>query len=183
MQFVGVWTFVLTAAGAVLPVTAQSLYTADGVPTGLEEEIRWRANRARFDTASENVTRATAYTDVPASTGPLAPNQTITAAARHQSEDLAKANLFQHETVPGSLYYNPITQPEPWDRMSAEGYNWNNAGENIAAGYSGAETAFVGWWNSTGHRVNMCDSDLREIGNGYYYWSTSSYRTYYTMDL
>jgi Cysteine-rich secretory protein family len=158
-------------------------YTADGTPTGLEEEIRWRVNRGRFDTASENQTRGTAYTDVPASTGPLAPNQSLTVAARHQSEDLAKNNLFQHETVPGSAYYNPTTQPEPWDRMQAEGYSWNYAGENIAAGYSGAEAAYVGWWNSTGHRQNMYNSAFREIGDGYYYWSASAYRNYYTMDL
>jgi hypothetical protein len=158
-------------------------YTADGIPTGLEEEIRWRVNRGRFDTASENQTRGTAYTDVPASAGPLAPNQCLTLAARHQSEDLAKHNLFQHETVPGSAYYNPTNQPEPWDRMRAEGYSWNYAGENIAAGYSGAEAAYVGWWNSTGHRQNMYNSAFREIGDGYYYWSASTYRSYYTMDL
>src|SRR5215204_5610275 len=141
MQFGRVWALILLA---VVAGKAQSQYNADGVPTGLEEEIRWRANRARFDTLSENATRGTAYTDVPSSSGPLAPNQNITLAARHQSEDMAKLNLFQHATFPGSLYYNPVTQPDPWDRMEAEGYVWNDAGENIAAGYTGAETAFVG---------------------------------------
>ena len=160
-----------------------SQYTGDGTPTGLEEEIRWRVNCGRFDTTSENQTRGTSYTDVPASTGPLAPNQCLTLAARHQSEDMAKHNLFQHETVPGSAYYNSTTQPEPWDRMTAEGYSWNYAGENIAAGYSGAEATYVGWWNSSGHRENMYNSAFREIGNGYYYWSSSTYRNYYTMDL
>ena len=88
-------------------------YTVDGIPTGLEEEIRWRVNRGRFDTASENQTRDTAYADVPASAGPLAPNQSLTLAARHHSEDMAKNNVFQHETVPGSAYYNSTSQPEP----------------------------------------------------------------------
>ena len=183
MQIVRVLSVLAAVMNIALPSIAQSLYNSDGAPTGLEEEIRWRVNRGRFDSASENATRGTAYTDVPASSGPLAPNQLITLAARHQSEDMAKANLFQHATVPSSLFYNPVTQPNPWDRMSAEGYSWNNAGENIAAGYSGAEAVYVGWWNSTGHRVNMYSSALREIGNGYYNLSTSSYRQYYTMDL
>ncbi len=182
MQFVRVLLLV-AALRAALPLTAQSQYSLDGTPTGLEEEIRWRVNRGRFDTVSENLTRGTAYTNVPANAGPLAPNQEITLSARHQSEDLAKANLFQHETVPNSLYYSSTSQPNPWDRMSAEGYSWNSAGENIAAGYSGSEAVYVGWWNSTGHRVNMYNSGLREIGNGYYNLSTSQYRTYYTMDL
>jgi len=170
-------------AGTFCLAAVPSQYTTDGTPAGLEEEIRWRVNRGRFDTASENQTRGTAYTDVPASAGPLAPNQCLTLAARHQSEDMATHNVFQHETVPGSAYYNPTNQPEPWDRMQAEGYSWNNAGENIAAGYSGAEAAYVGWWNSAGHRQNMYNSALREIGNGYYYWSSSTYGSYYTMDL
>ena len=163
--------------------TAQTPYVADGTPTGTEEEIRWRVNRGRFDTVSENLTRATAYTDVPVSAGPLAPNQSLAMAARHQSEDMARNNVFQHTTVSNSAFYNPITQPNPWDRMTAEGYSWNAAGENIAAGYSGAEAVYVGWWNSTGHRQNMYDSNLREVGDGYFYWSTSSYHYYYTMDL
>jgi hypothetical protein len=180
------WTILFVIIGvarAVCPGATPTEYTADGIPTGLEEEIRWRVNRGRFDSVSENQTRGTAYTDVPASAGPLAPNQCLTLAARHQSEDMAKNNLFQHATVPGSAYYNYTNQPNPWDRMQAEGYSWNNAGENIAAGYSGAEAVYVGWWNSTGHRQNMYNSVLREIGNGYYYWSSSTYRSYYTMDL
>ena len=176
--------FLLTGLSGPLCFAAVPVqYVADGVPTGLEEEIRWRVNRGRFDTASENQTRGTAYADVPASAGPLAPNQSLTLAARHQSEDMARNNVFQHETVPGSAYYNYTNQPEPWDRMQAEGYSWNNAGENIAAGYSGAEATYVGWWKSTGHRLNMYNSALREIGDGYNYWSSSTYGRYYTMDL
>lgn len=170
-------------AGAVCPAATPTEYTADGSPTGMEEEIRWRLNRGRFDSASENQNRGTTYTDVLASAGPLAPNQSITLAARHHSEDMAKKNLFQHQTVPGSAYYNPTTQPTPMDRMQAEGYSWNRAGENIAGGYSGAEAVYVGWWNSETHRDNIYNSDFREIGNGYYYWGTSLYRSYYTMDL
>ncbi len=113
---------------------AQTEYTADGSPTGLEEQIRWLVNRGRFDSASENRTRGTAYADVPASAGPLAPNQSLTQAARHQSQDMATKNLLQHATVPGSAYYNATTEPNPGDRMAAEGYSWNIAAENIAGG-------------------------------------------------
>jgi len=169
--------------GGIWSSQAQTQYTNDGTPTSLEEEIRWRVNRGRFDSASENQKRGTSYTDIPTSAGPLAPHQSLALACRRHSEDMAKNNRFQHETVPGSAYYNPVTQPLPWDRMRAEGYVWNNAAENIAAGYSGAEAAYVGWWNSTGHRVNMYNSGLREIGNGYFYWASSSYGRYYTMDL
>src|SRR5689334_24949070 len=121
MQFVRVVILIVAAVGAVWSAVAQSQHSGAGTATGLEEEIRWKLNRGRFDSVSENLTRGTAYTDVPASSGPLAPNQSVTMAARHQSEDMAKANLFQHPTVPSSLFYNPTNEPNPWDRMAAEG--------------------------------------------------------------
>lgn len=158
-------------------------YNGDGVPSQIEEEIRWLVNRGRFDSAAENATHATAYSDIPDTSSALAPNQQLTLAGRHHSEDMAKNNAFQHETVRGSTYYNSITQPSPWDRMEAEGYNWNSAGENIAAGYNTALAVYVGWWKSTGHRVNMYRANHREIGNGHFEWPSSTYRHYYTMDL
>jgi uncharacterized protein YkwD len=176
-------TLVLTLALGLTTARAQTEYTADGSPTGLEEQIRWLVNRGRFDSASENRIRGTAYADVPASAGPLAPNQSLTQAARHQSEDMATKNLLQHATVPGSAYYNPTTEPNPWDRMAAEGYSWNIVAENIAGGYSDANSVYVAWWNSTGHRENMYNSTLREIGIGYSFSSSSTYQSYYTIDL
>ena len=161
---------------------AQVEYTADGQPTALEEEIRWLLNRGRFDSAGENTARSTSYGDIPAHSGPVAPRQAITLAARHQSEDLAKTDSFQHETVTGSLYYNPVTQPNPGDRLQAEGYSWTAVAENIAAGYPTALEAYVGWWNSTGHRTGMY-GNKREIGIGQFFWEDSTYGDYYTMDL
>jgi hypothetical protein len=162
---------------------AQTEYTADGSPTPLEEEIRWLMNRGRFNSAAENRTRGTSYTDIPANAPPLAVHHALTLACRDHSEDMARNSVFQHATVPNSSYYNATTQSQPWDRMTAKGYVWNRAAENIAAGYGSAESAYIGWWNSTGHRVNMYHAAMREVGNGYFYFAGSNYGGYYTMDL
>ena len=98
-------------------------YNGDGVPSQIEEEIRWLVNRGRFDSAAENATQGTSYTDIPATASALAPNRQLTLAGRHHSEDMAKNNAFQHETVTGSAHYNAVSQPSPWDRMEAEGYD------------------------------------------------------------
>lgn len=174
---------VAVLAGAVCPLAAQTEYTADGTPTPVEEEIRWLMNRGRFDSAQENVTRGTSYTGLATNAPPLAPNHALTLASRHHSEDMARLGVFQHETIPGSSYYDATNQPLPWDRMRAEGYSWNSAAENIAAGRSTAEATYTAWWNSGGHRANMYNANLREVGNGYFYWNDSTYRHYYTMDL
>ncbi len=173
--------FLLASAGSV---RAQTEYTTDGIPTALEEEIRWLHNRARFDTSAENALRGTAYTDVPATAGPLAPHQSITAAARNHATDMATLDVFQHNTITGSAYYDPVTQPYFWNRMIAEGYSWNSAAENIGAGFTTAEAAHVAWWNSTlGHRSNITGAHIREIGIGYAYNGASTHKRYYTVDF
>lgn len=57
----------------------------------------------------------------------------------------------------------------PWDRMTAAGYNWNSAAENISAGYSTPSAAVAGWMASAGHRANILSTSYRELGVGYYY--------------
>lgn len=175
-------------AARISPLYAQQVeYTADGLPTAREEEIRWHLNRARFDRVGENAARGTNYTDVPVTAGPLAPNESLTRAARRHTEDMAVRNIFQHRTVPGSAYYNPETQTEPQDRMQAEGYtNFLTTAEALTAGTNRTtgESAYLSWWTSTqGHRAGMCTAELREAGNGYYYRAASTLDHYYTMDM
>ena len=164
-------------------VQAQTEYTTDGTPTALEEEIRWLHNRARFDTAAENVLRGTSYSDIPITAGPLAPHQSLTASARNHSIDMATLDMFQHDTIPGSAFYNPTIQPKFTDRISAESYLWNRVAENIGAGYTSADSIHAAWWNSTGHRANVTGAYLREIGIGYAYDGASTYKRYCTVDF
>lgn len=168
---------------AVGKASAQDAYSLDGEPTSAEEEIRWLVNRGRFDRDAENRLRGTSYSDVPQRSGPLAPHRSLIVSGRRHSEDMARNNRFQHDTVPGSAFYNPVTQPKPWDRIRAEGYSWNGAAENIAAGYATPAAAYLGWWNSTGHRVGMFNASLREIGVGIFVHPPSEYGRYYTMNL
>ncbi|HWB07312.1 MAG TPA: CAP domain-containing protein [Verrucomicrobiales bacterium] len=168
---------------------AQQEYTGDGVPTAAEEEVRWLTNRGRFDRNNENATQGTNYqdADIPVSSGPLAPSNSLTLAARHHTEDMAVKNQFQHATVPGSAYYNANTQPEPWQRFLAEGYmnlvpqdGW---AENLSAAVQTASDTHKAWWNSTEHRKNMSRGYFLEIGAGYYFWAPSTYDHYWTMTL
>ena len=179
----------LTALLAPVWVGASTEYTLDGSPTSLEEEIRWLLNRGRYDSAAENAARGTGYSDIPASSGPLAPHASLILAARHHSEDLAvndidPQHVNPHATVPASTHYNSSTHPYIEDRMKAEGYTfWQYAAENIGAGNLTPTEVYVGLWNSTSHRQNMYDAVFSEIGVGRFENIASAYRYYYTMDL
>jgi len=109
---------------------------------------------------------------------PLIPNAKLTAAAQLHSEDMALRDFFSHTGSNGS---------SPWARMAAQGYTFSRAAENIAAGYSTPASVVAGWMNSSGHRANILNCDLREIGVGYYFLANDTgnvnYRHYWTQDF
>lgn len=80
-------------------------------------------------------------------------------AAQLHSDNMAGRDFFAHCDLD--------TKTEPWDRMSAAGYNWHSAAENIAAGQTTPAAVMTGWMNSTGHRSNILSSSYWEIGVGY----------------
>ena len=95
-------------------------------------------------------------------------------AARGHSVDMAANNYFSHTSQDGRTFS---------DRIEAAGYQYNTAGENIAAGYSTPEAAMNGWMNSSGHRANILNSSYCDLGVGYAYDSGSTYDHYWTQDF
>ena len=51
-------------------------------------------------------------------------------------------------------------------RISAAGYNWQFAGENIAAGYGTPSAAVGAWMASPDHCRNILDPSFRNVGTG-----------------
>ncbi|MCM6775571.1 CAP domain-containing protein [Nocardia sp. CDC159] len=87
---------------------------------------------------------------------PLKAENRLTQAAQGHSEDMAKNNFFDHNSSKGS----------PGDRIAATGYKARTWAENIAMGYRDAKDVVNGWMNSPGHRANILNCGLREIGVG-----------------
>lgn len=80
----------------------------------------------------------------------------IEAANRHAS-DMVRRNFFRHESPNGD---------GPGDRVTDAGYRWRQYGENIAHGQSSPWAAMDGWMNSPGHRANILDCKLDQMGVG-----------------
>jgi uncharacterized protein YkwD len=51
-------------------------------------------------------------------------------------------------------------------RISAAGYVWRSAGENIATGYSTPRSVVHAWMASTGHCQNILNPTYRNVGTG-----------------
>lgn len=78
-------------------------------------------------------------------------------AARLHAEQMARAGRLDH-TLPRGRY------PRPEDRLAAVGYRWQAWAENIAFGDTDPSSVVNGWMRSPGHRANILNSALTEIG-------------------
>jgi Cysteine-rich secretory protein family len=94
--------------------------------------------------------------------GAVKPNAALTAAARAFADYLAKTGKFAHEA----------DGHQPAERAQAQGYRYCLISENLAMNLDsrGFETralahqAVEGWKNSPGHRANMLQPGVTEIG-------------------
>lgn len=103
---------------------------------------------------------------------PLTEDPALTQAAQDHACDMAQSQRMSHSGSDGS------TLPT---RMNRAGYTFGEAAENVAAGYADAASVMAGWMNSHGHRRNILDRTLRDIGVGVARGSDGM--LYWTMDL
>jgi uncharacterized protein YkwD len=100
----------------------------------------------------------------------LAVSARLTEAARLHAEQMAAYTQLAHN-ISAARY--PMLQ----SRLDAVGYAYVTAGENIAWNQPDADAVMNTWLNSTGHRANILNSEVTEIGvavarssNGEPYW-------------
>lgn len=96
---------------------------------------------------------------------PVALDARLTAAGQKHSEDMSENDYFSHTSRDGRSFV---------DRAKAEGYRSPGA-ENIAAGQRTPEQVMEAWMNSSGHRANILNCDLKKMGLGLdtdgFYWT------------
>jgi uncharacterized protein YkwD len=97
---------------------------------------------------------------------PLCPSPELEAAARRHARDMASRGKMSHRGSDGG---------SPFRRMTEEGYHFERAAENVAAGEFTPESVMRAWMTSPGHRRNVLGS-FTDIGasaiavDGRSYW-------------
>lgn len=86
---------------------------------------------------------------------PLTHNSVLDVAAQARIEDMAQRNYFGHQNPDGRM---------PWDFISAAGYRYQTAGENLARGFYDATVLVNAWLGSPTHRANVLNINYRDIG-------------------
>lgn len=178
-----IWLSVLTAlaacgGGGSASPAATAVSPAASAPSGATSTCGL-ANFQATSLALVNQARAAgANCGTHGSFAPAAPlswNALLTQAAEGHSQDMVAHNFFAHNSFDGRTFDQ---------RISATGYTWSRAAENIAAGQQTIAEVMAGWMASDGHCANIMNPNLAEIGmvcvSG---TASTAYSTYWTMDL
>ncbi len=98
------------------------------------------------------------------------------------SDDLANIALA-HSKDMNDRRFMSHTNPDglsPFDRIRRYGLKYSGAAENIAAGQKTPEEVMQSWMSSEGHRANILNPGLKQLGVGFYE-GNGPYRTYWTQ--
>ncbi|MEO5974963.1 MAG: CAP domain-containing protein [Ilumatobacteraceae bacterium] len=179
---VGLWSSVSLAAkdggkcqdtGAVV-VTDSVTYKC----TKVEKKLRWVAEQSKAGSLIETATTppppefpftsfiADVLTIVnkeraESGLGPLSECFTLDQSALAHSQDMNARDFFDHKNPDGK---------SPSDRIRMTGFygsaksRWT--GENIAAGFKDAASVMAAWMKSPGHRANILNSKINQLGVG-----------------
>lgn len=86
----------------------------------------------------------------------LKPHPRLFAAARSHAANMAQQQKFAHDLDGKSAF----------DRITASGYQYGYAAENIGWNYRTPQDAIAGWMASDAHRANILNPHHIEIGVG-----------------
>lgn len=157
-------------APAPVPVPASAVTDAScglNGAAGIQAELMQRINAMR---AAGAVCGSKSF----AAAQPLIWNNMLLASATGHSADMASNNYFSHTSLDGRTFDKRIT---------AAGYRFTAAAENIAAGQTTVQAVMTSWINSAGHCQNMMNPTYRDVGVACVRNDASTYRRYWTMNL
>lgn len=120
-------------------VTAAS--ASPGVQAPVQQQVLALVNRNRRQAGCDPVTLD---------------RRLIEAANRHAA-DMARRDYFDHDSPRGA---------DAGDRVTDAGYVWRRYGENIAKGQDSPYEVMAAWMSSPGHRQNILDCRLDQMGVG-----------------
>lgn len=87
----------------------------------------------------------------------LKENIKLNEAAATKAKDMAAKGYFSHVSPDGT---------EPWHWLEVSGYEYQDAGENLAVRFADSSSVVDAWMGSASHRANILDASYTEIGVG-----------------
>lgn len=82
-------------------------------------------------------------------------NGALSQAAANKAADMFRNNYWAHVSPSGTT---------PWYWITAAGYSYRSAGENLSNGYGTAAAVVTAWMNSPEHRANVLNGNFSDVG-------------------
>lgn len=159
-------TILASAALAIVPATSA---TAASPKTATQKHHRRTRHHARADVACAGANASVGNTS-PAVIRSAVVCLVNQARAVHHLPPLQASPLLNHSAQD---WTNAMVTTDQFThgtnfagRISAAGYVWRSAGENIATGYSTPRTVVRAWMASPGHCQNILNPTYRNVGTG-----------------
>lgn len=87
--------------------------------------------------------------------GELTSNSLLAQAASAKAQNMLAEDYWAHNSPSGKT---------PWSFITAAGYKYIFAGENLARDFNNPQAVVNAWMDSPSHRSNLLDSNFKEIG-------------------
>lgn len=87
----------------------------------------------------------------------LSENSLLMQAAQTKANDMVARDYWSHVTPDGR---------QPWSFITAAGYSYQTAGENLAYGFDNSDDVIAAWMNSADHRANILNTTYQDVGFG-----------------
>lgn len=84
-------------------------------------------------------------------------NGELVNAAQNKANDMIAQDYWSHDNPEGET---------PWQFITAAGYSYETAGENLAYGFDTSADTITAWMNSADHRANILNTTYEEVGFG-----------------
>jgi uncharacterized protein YkwD len=105
----------------------------------------------------------------------LSLNHNLKQAAQEKAVDMAKERYFSH--------ISPINGKKWSDFIKESGYQYLEAGENLANGYSTTDEMVNAWMNSPSHKKNILSKTVDETGIGVYQGYLGGHKTTFVVQV
>ena len=86
---------------------------------------------------------------------PLKINDKLDQAAYLKATDMFTKQYWAHNSPDGTT---------PWKWFGDVGYNYNEAGENLAKNFTSTSAVMTAWMNSPDHKANILKADYQDVG-------------------
>lgn len=106
--------------------------------------------------------------------GELTTNPVLEDAARMKAEHMAEHEYFAHVSPDGL---------DPWYWFYRAGYEFVDAGENLAVNFADSDDVNEAWLDSPGHRANIMNGEFTEIGIAAVRGTYKGKKTVYVVQL